>query len=222
MANTLPAVRQGIIAGTVSVVWSKAVLPWVLSAGAPMVTAYLGWAQGVPWMWVWMAALASPFFVLAGLREFETRRQLNQIDGKLTIELGAAFESELKEGKRIVKAIQPFVQFVNTAPFRLSLIVDEMTTHTDDHAHRYRPGIERATGPFAIEPATGMQSRDIIVEVPGGIEDERFTGVFRFRLRYGLPGKEIVEVVRRTTFEAANVPNVPLVQMFFSPAVGAQ
>jgi hypothetical protein len=170
-------------------------------------------------MWVWLAALAAPFFALAAMREVGIRRQTNRVDDKLIYSFGAAADHEISEGKRIIKVIQPFVNLLTNAPFGLSVLVDEMETRIDGHAHLYRKGAPpRRIGPYAVSQSRGLQARDIPVDIPDGIKEERSSGTFRFKLRYGVPGKETFEVSERLNFEVINKADAQGVQVLFSPA----
>jgi hypothetical protein len=212
------AVAKGTIQGWVAYLWFKVVLPLLVPIGTPAVTVFLGWSQGVLWMWIWLAMLATPFFALASWREIDARRRASRIDDKVTFELGAASDISIgPDGKRIVMCIQPFVQMINNSDYDISVVVESMDTRIDNLAARYRAGARRA-GEFTIPPKRGVQARDIALEVPDGITGERAHGSFRYRLRYGLAGKEALINQDWTTFEMVNLPSNPGVIVNLSPA----
>jgi len=219
MANVnIPAVRQGVIAGTTSFIWSKVVLPWAVPLGAPAVTAILGWAQNVPWMWIWTAALASPFFALASLREFEARRKRTRVEGNFTAQfMPPGLDTAIVDGRRKIMVVQTRLMVRNAASFPISFVVDDISTVIENHAHRYRGRRTQMGG--IVGQDGGIIYQDQPVEIPGGIADERISIRFRYSGRYGRPGNENIPFSDRMTIEVANIQGRP-VHAASSPQVG--
>jgi hypothetical protein len=174
--RTRQTVGLATLGGTISYVWSHVIWPWLGPIGAPVVTTLLGWADGQPWMFIWVGALVAFAAATTGLVRFEEWRARRRVEHKLA--LGhCRFATSIREDGYALGVL-----LINRGEFPIEFEVTDLRTSIDNRV------------PSRTTP---QQRRSVVVDAGGyGWWDDAIvpmtppkpgtlTGDIEYRVRYG-------------------------------------
>lgn len=108
--------------GAIKAIFYKITLVYLIPIGIPIVTAVLGWSQGLPWMYIALGAMAAFAFITNGLLRFDEWRLQRRVEDKLTFSSVLVGRS-VSDGGIIVG-----LQLMNSATFSIEFEMTKLTT----------------------------------------------------------------------------------------------
>ena len=173
---------------------------FVLSILSSALAFVLGWLQGVPWMWIFVAVLlaAAALSVITSTLLFLIPRlaYARSVEHKLNFE-DIEFRPTIDANRHPVafKAFNIGVGLANTATFPICFIVDDWQLVLNGRTISERkPRIK-----YTIQPMSAASYRDLDVEFQERFGSE-IKGSLRFSLRYGRESRQTYKIEREIHF----------------------
>jgi hypothetical protein len=149
-------------------------------------TAALGFAQGMPWAYIIVAASAAFAFISWGLLNFHNWNFQRSAEFKLITPnpvLGKSIRNE--EGTSVVRAAKVAITLQHISSFPLEFNIDRISTMIGG---RVNPRPEFRTKSGIIQPNTPIVYWDAEVDITGISYENLIEGKFDVGIRYGKQG----------------------------------
>jgi hypothetical protein len=173
--------------------------PLVLPTGFSVVTAYAGWADGVPLMWIILASVLAFAGTINGLyyikgygRIITPENKLRYINTIAPIDLSPisngrrAAQAQLVHHERGISKIQIGVMLQNMAHFPISAFIQNAETEMDG---KTPPRTHYPKAPITIVPGNNVFMLDHPIEM-GGRKCDHIEGRIDMTICYGAKNKE--------------------------------
>lgn len=173
------ALAKGGVAGVASYVTTTYIIP----LGAPIVTAAIGYADGWPWLIIWLGALAAFSFVSTGLLRFSEWRYRQQVKDKLNLNVVRVGRKLNNQG--CAESVTLGFQLYNNALFPVEFELQSLHSMIDD---KYPPNKDYALRQFVM-PSGGLGwFDDFAIELPDAPRERTIEGMIEFVVHYGRLG----------------------------------
>jgi len=169
------SISKEVALGAVKAFASHAIAVWVIPIGLPVITVYLGYLQGLPWMYIAVGAGVMFAAASTGLVKFDEWRDRRRTDGKLHF-----------SGLRIVieTAKNGFclgVDLRNDAGVQMEVDFTEIRTSLENIVPREK---EYKRTRYTVEPHGGVFFDDYPIEIAAPKNGALEANV-DFRIKYG-------------------------------------
>jgi hypothetical protein len=171
----------------------------VLPAGLSVVTAYAGWAGGVPLMWIALAAVLvfagtinALYYLMSYSRVITPENKLRYVNTIVPIDLSAvsnsrrAAQAQLVNHQRGISRIQVGVILQNMAHFPISAYIEHAETEMDGQTP---PRASYPKPPITIVPGNNVFMLDHPIEM-NNRKCDHLEGRIDMTICYGKQGKE--------------------------------
>lgn len=113
---------RAVAAGSIKAISYHITVTYVLPIGAPIVTVYLGYIQSLPWMYVWLGALAAFAIMAHGLLRYDEWRLRRRVEDRL------AFQSVILGPTIKNDGLTIGLQLVSSAAFPVEFEITKIAT----------------------------------------------------------------------------------------------
>ena len=162
--------------------------PWVLAA----MTAFSGYMEGIPWVYVIPLAAFAFAATITGILRFDEWRARRSPQNKIRqISHIVQVDVDHTKNPKLVQHIQLGVDLLNEATFPLSYIFESGDSMV---MGEQSPKGKFPHGPITIRPGQIFRSTDERITMPE-MQLGRFEGHVNFKMRYGHPGREKFEIL---------------------------
>ena len=171
---------RAIASGSVRAVAYHITLTYLIPLGAPLITLWLGYLQGYPWMYIWVAMLIAFAAVCTGLLRFDEWYSRRKVESKLNITAPRVARNVIGDGFSLG------LQLHNSAHFPIDFEVDTMRTRIGDRVTQTPPVVRSIT-----IPALGFGWWDDGIINVNPTENGALEGYIEFEISYGRAGSSL-------------------------------
>jgi hypothetical protein len=188
---------KNMAAGAVRAFAFHVTVVYIIPLGIPAVTIYLGFVQGLPWMYIVVGACVAFAGISAGLVRFDDWREKRRVDGKI------GFVQVRSSADTTKPSVALGALFQSTAAIPIEVEIEEVRTQVDSRVPANRT-FEKTK--FTVPPHGNLFFDDHRIEIAQYPRTGTLSGIVEFRLRYGRQGnmKYIFHIKKNTvlTFDA--------------------